>query len=200
MKKILIIAGSDKVGISALNSIENNEKFKNISLVIDYSSNSKRIIKLIQRGSISVYLIFKLFIANLLREKKKIACTNKVFNRKDFIVTLDKVNPEIVILFRCGLILTEDVLNKKIDFLNIHASSLPKYGGLGTIQKAINNKDFKQNVTLHKVTKTIDGGEILFEEPYEMNPKFNYFKNENIAYLAAEKLLIKTLNNLINAD
>ena len=108
------------------------------------------------------------------------------------------IRPDIVILYRCGLILNKDILDLPHFFLNIHASSLPDYGGLGTINRALKNNALSQNATLHEVISKIDSGKVLDEVPYQLNKKIFYYENEKIAYEAALKLLLKTLSNLIS--
>ena len=96
-------------------------------------------------------------------------------------------------------------LNKKIlslppIFLNIHACSLPDYGGLGSINKALTNNALSQNATLHEVISKIDSGKVVDEVPYQLKKELFYYKNEKIAYQAALKLLLKTLTNLISEN
>ncbi|HIE48999.1 MAG TPA: phosphoribosylglycinamide formyltransferase [Gammaproteobacteria bacterium] len=44
--------------------------------------------------------------------------------------------------------------------MNIHPSLLPKYPGLNTHQKVIDNQDNQHGVTIHFVDETLDGGQI----------------------------------------
>ena len=44
--------------------------------------------------------------------------------------------------------------------MNIHPSLLPKYPGLDTHQKVIDNQDTQHGVTIHFVDETLDGGQI----------------------------------------
>ena len=44
--------------------------------------------------------------------------------------------------------------------MNIHPSLLPKYPGLNTHQKVIDNHDTQHGVTIHLVDETLDGGPI----------------------------------------
>ena len=55
-------------------------------------------------------------------------------------------------------------------------------------------KSYYQKATLHRLIETIDSGEVISEIDYKLDPKKSYLANENIAYSAAIKLLIKTLN------
>ncbi len=48
--------------------------------------------------------------------------------------------------------------------INIHPSLLPKYKGLNSIQRAIDNRDYSTGCTVHMVTEELDSGKILMPE------------------------------------
>tara|TARA_B100001250_G_scaffold401233_1_gene412851 strand:+ start:388 stop:924 length:537 start_codon:yes stop_codon:yes gene_type:complete len=48
--------------------------------------------------------------------------------------------------------------------INIHPSLLPKYKGLNSIQRAIDNRDYSTGCTVHMVTEELDSGKILMQE------------------------------------
>ena len=48
--------------------------------------------------------------------------------------------------------------------LNIHPSLLPKYKGLNTHQRAIDNEDTYAGCTVHHVTNELDSGEIILQK------------------------------------
>lgn len=194
--KILVLAGSDKIGKMCINKID-AENF-NVTVAMDCSSNIQRIYQILKKGSLSLDVFIKIIFADFLRKRQKIKLVSKVFSTDDLISILNNEKPDYVILFRCGLILNKKILERKEIFLNVHASSLPKYGGLGTIHSAIKDGSWNQNATLHRIITSIDQGKIIMEEPYLMNSNNSYFKNENIAYEAALKLLQKTIKSLAN--
>ena len=45
--------------------------------------------------------------------------------------------------------------------INIHPSLLPKYKGLNSIQRAMDNGDYSTGCTVHMVTEELDSGKIL---------------------------------------
>ncbi|HAW74726.1 MAG TPA: phosphoribosylglycinamide formyltransferase, partial [Alteromonas australica] len=47
--------------------------------------------------------------------------------------------------------------------LNIHPSLLPKYKGLNTHQRAIDNGDKEHGVSVHFVTPELDGGPVIIQ-------------------------------------
>ena len=92
---------------------------------------------------------------------------NKNFSsREEFeqsiINILDKYEPDLVVLAGFMRILSELFVNKyKNKLINIHPSLLPKYKGLDTHRKVLENHDDYHGVTVHFVDNTLDGGPIL---------------------------------------
>ena len=67
--------------------------------------------------------------------------------------------------------------------LNIHPSLLPKYKGLNTHQRAINNKEKYSGCTVHFVTSRLDSGKIILQK------KVKITKNDNARSL--QKKILK---------
>tara|TARA_Y100001970_G_scaffold158998_1_gene194456 strand:- start:76790 stop:77416 length:627 start_codon:yes stop_codon:yes gene_type:complete len=53
--------------------------------------------------------------------------------------------------------------------LNIHPSLLPKYPGLNTHQKVLENNDKFHGITIHFVDESLDGGPICAQERFAVN-------------------------------
>ena len=92
---------------------------------------------------------------------------NKNFSsREEFeqavINILDKYEPDLVVLAGFMRILSGLFVNKyENKLINIHPSLLPKYKGLDTHRKVLENQDEYHGVTVHFVDNTLDGGPIL---------------------------------------
>ncbi len=69
---------------------------------------------------------------------------------------------------------------KKFDgiILNIHPSLLPKYKGLNTHQRVIDNNESFSGCTVHLVNAKLDSGKII------MQKKIKVYKNDNSLSLA----------------
>ena len=81
---------------------------------------------------------------------------------KAVINILDQYEPDLVVLAGFMRILSELFVNKyKNKLINIHPSLLPKYKGLDTHRKVLENQDKYHGVTVHFVDNTLDGGPIL---------------------------------------
>ena len=57
--------------------------------------------------------------------------------------------------------------------LNIHPSLLPKYKGLNTYQRAIENKDKQSGCTVHFVNSKLDSGKIILQKKVKILKKDN---------------------------
>ena len=62
-------------------------------------------------------------------------------------------------------IISEKIINNyKNKILNIHPSLLPKYKGLNTHRRVINNKEKFTGCTVHLVNSKLDSGKIILQK------------------------------------
>ena len=86
-------------------------------------------------------------------------------------------------------ILSKEFIKKfKGKIINIHPSLLPKYKGLDTHNRAINNNDKYSGCTVHYVTPKLDSGKIILQR------KVKIFKNDNAKSL--QKRILKQENKI----
>ncbi len=77
---------------------------------------------------------------------------------------IDSYQPTLVVLAGFMRILTPEFVRHYTGrMLNIHPSLLPKYQGLHTHQRALDNKDEAHGVSVHFVTEELDGGPIIIQ-------------------------------------
>jgi methionyl-tRNA formyltransferase len=134
-------------------------------------------------------------IAELTREDTRVTITQHISSNTDLLRIIRHNNIDQVYLFRAGLIVNRKVLDCGVQILNTHCGRIPDYGGLGAIPRALAEKAYDQVATLHRVTVTIDDGEVLDVEPYLLNPDISYRENEDTAYEAGIRLLLRHLRN-----
>ncbi len=185
----LLIVSNDKLGRKLINIIE--EKKIDIMIVYDRSSSLKRVIRLIKRGIIKLPIFIKMYLAELKRKNFKVnGDYSSIRTNQELIAFLYNNSISEVYLFRAGLIINKKVIDSGVKLLNTHCARLPQYGGLASIARALKNKDYMQNATLHQVTKKIDSGIIFDELPYELSASKSYFENEEVAYNEGIKMLV----------
>ncbi|MDD5674133.1 MAG: methionyl-tRNA formyltransferase [Chitinivibrionales bacterium] len=84
--------------------------------------------------------------------------------------------------------------------INIHASLLPKYRGPAPIQRAIEAGEHQTGVTVFRIDRGIDTGNILLQEPLEIGPlETTPQLSERMANLGA-RLLVAALDCLKRGD
>lgn len=77
---------------------------------------------------------------------------------------IDSYSPDLIVLAGFMRILTPEFVGKYIGrLLNIHPSLLPKYTGLHTHQRALENGDTEHGATVHFVTAELDGGPAIIQ-------------------------------------
>lgn len=77
---------------------------------------------------------------------------------------LDSFDAQCIVLAGFMRILTPGFVEHNAGkLLNIHPSLLPKYKGLHTHQRAIDNKDKEHGVSVHFVTPELDGGPVIVQ-------------------------------------
>ncbi len=183
----LVILGNDKISSSALIHIKLKEDTK---VVIDRSTNIKRILKLLKRRSLSPFLLCEMALCEISRSGKSPSRKyDSIYKNQDLINEVKKNSPERIILFRAGLIINKDVISLGVPLLNLHCARIPEFGGIGSIAKALKNKSFEQEATLHRVSVKIDEGEVIDTEKFTLNPNASYCENETISYNAGIRLL-----------
>jgi len=116
-------------------------------------------------------------------QKKIINFKSKKLAEKKVFKFLQKKNIKLICLAGFMKILSKNFINKfKGKIINIHPSLLPKYKGLNTHKKAIENNDKFAGCSVHFVTAKIDSGKII------MQKKVKIKKNETIDSLSKKVL------------
>ena len=157
-------------------------KKKTAVFISGAGSNLRNLIKFskIKKNPISIDLIISstkgakgLKFADQFSIKKKILNFKNVkITEKKLLTLLKKNKIEFICLAGFMKILSKNFIkkfNKKI--INIHPSLLPKYKGLNTHIKAIENKDKFAGCTVHYVTEKLDSGKIIVQRKIKITKK-----------------------------
>ncbi len=79
--------------------------------------------------------------------------------------------PDLVVLAGYMRILTPELIGAFTGrMLNIHPSLLPKYPGLHTHRRALENGDAEHGVSIHVVTPELDSGPLLMQGRFPVEP------------------------------
>ncbi len=125
-------------------------------------------------------------------------------NKKKFesqsLKLLEKYKTDLICLAGFMKILSNNFINKySKPILNIHPSLLPKYKGLNTHKRAIENKEKYSGATVHIVNKKLDSGKIIFQKKIRIlktdDKKSLEKKILKIEHKVYPKAIIKFLTN-----
>lgn len=85
---------------------------------------------------------------------------------------IEQYQPDLVVLAGFMRILSPDfVAHFTGKLLNIHPSLLPKYPGLHTHRKALENGDKEHGTSVHFVTEELDGGPVILQAKVPIFPE-----------------------------
>jgi len=179
------------------------KKIKTAVFISGTGSNLKSLIKFskIDKSPISINLIISnTSLAKGLKYADQFKIKKRIFTYKNFKNTEKKIlllllKEKINFICLAGFMKILSVrFIKKFDgkIINIHPSLLPKYKGLNTHIRAINNKDKFTGCTVHYVAAKLDSGKIIKQKKIKITARDNLaslskkvLKQEHKLYSAA---------------
>ncbi|MDC3049398.1 phosphoribosylglycinamide formyltransferase [Candidatus Pelagibacter sp.] len=173
----------------------------NLRSLIKYSKTKKSLIRI-------VLVVSDNFGAKGLNYANKSNINNiviKYSNRKSFEDLLFKLlrrnNVDLICLAGFMKILSGKFI-KKINktILNIHPSLLPKYKGLNTHNKAIQNKDKYTGATVHIVNDKLDSGKIILQKKVKILKSDSDKSLEKKVLKIEHKIYPKAIIKLLTSD
>ena len=172
-----------------------HNKIKTAVFISGTGSNLKSLVKFsrTKKSPISVNLIISnnpkakgLYYAKKYKIKKKVLnFKNKNLSENKLVSILKINNIKMICLAGFMKILSKNFIKKfKGKILNIHPSLLPKYKGLNTHERVLDNKEKYSGCTVHFVNSKLDSGKIILQK------KVKITKNETNDSLA-KKILVQ---------
>ena len=171
----------------------------NLKSIINYSLKKKTLYR------VKVVISNKQKAAGLLIAKKKAIKSyyidltkskklgNKVLN------ILNKNNIKLVCLAGFMKILPKYFIKLyKGKIINIHPSLLPKYKGLNTHKRVIENNEKYTGCTVHYVNNFLDSGKIIFQRKVKITQKDNKRSVEKKVLKIEHKIYPKTINKVLS--
>ncbi len=169
------------------------KKIETAVFISGAGSNLRNIIKFShsKQSPISIKLIISNnHLSRGLKYADQFKIMKKIFDFKDFkktekniLLLIKKEKIKFICLAGFMKILSKNFINEfNGKIINIHPSLLPKYKGLNTHSKAINNKDRFTGCTVHYVTAKLDSGKVILQK------KIKIVASDNPASLAKKVL------------
>tara|TARA_B100000902_G_scaffold397996_1_gene463396 strand:+ start:3330 stop:3926 length:597 start_codon:yes stop_codon:yes gene_type:complete len=117
-------------------------------------------------------------------EKKVLNFKNQRFCERKILSYLKRKNVKLICLAGFLKILSKNFINNfQGKILNIHPSLLPKYKGLNTHKRVLQNKEKFSGCTVHLVNSKLDSGKIILQK------KVKVFKNDSEKNLSKRILI-----------
>ena len=83
---------------------------------------------------------------------------------------IEDLKPDLMIVVAYGMILPQAVLDiPRLGCLNVHGSLLPRWRGAAPIQRAIMVGDNETGITVMRIIKKLDAGDMLHKETYALS-------------------------------
>ena len=173
----------------------------NLKSLIKYSKTKKSLIKI-------VLVVSNNFSAKGLDYANKSKINNafiKDSNKKSFedrlLKLLKKNNVDLICLDGFMKILSSSFIKKFYKpILNIHPSLLPKYKGLNTHNRAIQNKDKYAGATVHIVNEKLDSGKIILQKKVKILKSDSGKSLEKKVLKIEHKIYPKAIFRLLASD
>jgi methionyl-tRNA formyltransferase len=121
---------------------------------------------------------------------------------EEILVALEKLNLDFIMVLAFAQFLGSRILNApKLGCFNIHTSILPKYRGAAPIQYALLNGDTSTGVSIQKMVKAMDAGDLVHFDELPIGPDENgeslYNRLKNQAAISTNALIEKIIHGKI---
>ena len=170
----------------------------NLKKLINFSFKKNSPINIVLVVSSNKYAKGLIFSKKWKIDSKIYLYKNKIKSENKILKDLKKKKVELICLAGFMKILSKNFIKKfKGKILNIHPSLLPKYKGLNTHKKVIENNEKFSGCTVHLVNSKLDSGKIILQKKIRISKKDNYktlkkkiLKQEHLLYPEAIKKFI----------
>ncbi|MBI5274051.1 MAG: methionyl-tRNA formyltransferase [Chlamydiales bacterium] len=110
---------------------------------------------------------------------------------------LKNLRPDLFLVVGYGEILKDFILSiPTIDCINIHTSLLPTYRGAAPIQRAILAGETRLGITIMKMVKKMDAGDVFLQESLNFNENQYFDEIEHALCELAIKMIIPFLKDI----
>ena len=186
-------------------------KIRTAVFISGTGTNLKNLIKfsLLKKSPININVVISnnvnakgLFVSKKYKINSKVFIYKNKFRTENLILQYLKKNKiKFICLAGFMKVLSKNFIKKfKGKIINIHPSLLPKYKGLNTHYRVIQNKEKFSGCTVHFVNSNLDSGKIIIQKKIKVyksdNPKSlakKILKQEHILY---PKAISKIASNL----
>ena len=190
-------------------TLTGSEKTRTAVFISGKGSNLENLIKFskTKESPISIDLIISdnskakgLAFGKKFKIKKKVFnFHNKFISERRILLELKSNKINLICLAGFMKIISKNFIkNFKGKILNIHPSLLPKYKGLNTHERAINNNEKFSGCTVHYVSAKLDSGKIILQKKVKIKKDENKKTLEKKILVQEHKLYPKAILKVLN--
>lgn len=153
----ILLAGTPEFSVPIFESIINCPDFEVVGIVSQPDKQANRNYQIVETPT------------KILAKKYNLKCFQPI-KIKEIQEELSQLNYDYLVTCAFGQIIPESILNiAKKDNINIHGSLLPKYRGASPIQYALLNGDAYTGVSIIRMVKAMDAGNILIQSKIDID-------------------------------
>lgn len=178
--------GTPEFAVKSLKAILEDEHFKVVGVVTQPDRPSGRKLLLTPSPVKSLALDRGL----------KVVAPESLKNNQMMMDEIRSWSAEIAIVVAFGQILSEDFMRIfKLGAVNVHGSLLPRWRGAAPIQRALEAGDPVSGVSLQKMVKKLDAGDVIGERRVDMSPSMDAQElHDQLAFLGADLLKVELMD------
>ena len=159
----IIFMGTPKFSVPILESIYNS-KYQILAVYTQPPKKKSRGQKLIESP----------INAKAKKLSLQVRCPKNLDSKEEYNF-IKKLSPDIVVISAYGKIIPSSLLNiPNIQFINVHASLLPKWRGAAPIQRSIISMEKETGISIMKVIPKLDAGPFMMQEKIKIEKHDNY--------------------------
>ena len=130
---------------------------------------------------------------NKLANKLKVRSPDNFNSEKEY-EFIKKLSPKVIVVVAYGKIIPKKFLDVDgLDYINIHASLLPKLRGAAPIQRAIMNLDKETGVSIMKIVSKLDAGPVMMKSKLKIDETMSYFDLSKKMSNLSSKMILDSL-------
>ena len=181
----VVIFGCQKICIEFIDYLRRNAQIYTVPIVFTSERKSDK------------NLPYKSIISYCKKKKINFKNSKKLGNKE--INLIKKAKPDIIFSIYYRYFIPIEILNiPTIGSYNIHPSLLPLYKGSTPTAWAIINNENYFGITVHKLTKNLDSGDIYYQKKIPIKKNETGFELNNRAMTIGLKILKNNFKKLIN--